>query len=108
MRNERTSARVAKIAGRILALKDTAGERVHFRTNVLPLKYVSFPWSDIRALAASALTQTRDRNPRKGGGEVAKELIWSNRTRNQKITDIVTKNIKRSNKRKAKRKARHK
>lgn len=62
--NERTSKRVAKIAGRVLALRG--------RLQVLPsgrlCDYCFGPgikWSDIRALAASCLTQTADKPKRK-------------------------------------------
>jgi hypothetical protein len=60
-RDERTSARVARIAARVLACKPDCA--------VAPLspddfgfidadsKWHQFKWSDIRALAASALTQ---------------------------------------------------
>lgn len=59
--NERTSKRVAKIAGRVLAIKtiDTYtvlwGEEDGYPHNI------AFPWKDIRALAASCLTQTPDK-----------------------------------------------
>lgn len=46
VRNERTSRRVAKIAARILA---TEG------------RIAWFSWDEIQAVAASALTQTRDK-----------------------------------------------
>jgi len=58
-RNEQTSAKVAKIAGRILAIKAKRDACTYiwtvFRDHLHIIK-----WSDIRALAASALTQTRD------------------------------------------------
>lgn len=52
-RPERTSARVARIAGKVMAIKIVrAGTTVPGTT---------VTWSDIRALAASALTQTANR-----------------------------------------------
>lgn len=63
-RNERTSKRVAKIAGRILAMD------VQRQTNVCVADRVVggltfLPWSDIRALAASALTQAPERKTKR-------------------------------------------
>ena len=59
-RNERTSARIAKIAGRILAAHRRATVAVYESTDG-DAKVVYIKWSDIRALAASALTQAEDR-----------------------------------------------
>lgn len=60
-RNERTSARVARIAGRILKnLADTPGTFTVWYENFNgELFRVSA--SDLKALSASALTQTKDR-----------------------------------------------
>lgn len=62
--NEHTSKRVARIAGMILRLKPwtdaaTCCITVANRTNS---RWIDkrIPWSDIRALAASALTQAED------------------------------------------------
>lgn len=64
MKNEKTSKRVAKIAGKVLSLRGTK--------QFLPSGKISdyhfgplVSWSDIRALAASALTQTADKKPAK-------------------------------------------
>ena len=62
MRNERTSARIAKIAGKLLALK--AGKQMSFYA-WSDSGMLEIPWADIRALAASALTQTEDHAERK-------------------------------------------
>jgi hypothetical protein len=58
-RNERTSARVAKIAAKVLATKTHPG--VTFA--VLDIKsgeYLNLKWTDVKAMAASCLTQTSD------------------------------------------------
>jgi len=61
-RNERTSARVARIAGRILAANDVDWLTItEQRKDFCEDRYIS-P-ADIRALAASALTQTADKKP---------------------------------------------
>ncbi len=52
-RNERTSKRIAKIAAKVLAIKI-----VNAKTTV---PGTTVTWADIRALAASALTQAADR-----------------------------------------------
>lgn len=58
-KNEHTSVRVAKIAAKVLADKY---ERAQDRVNLAgPLVLY---WRDIRALAASALTQAPDKPPR--------------------------------------------
>lgn len=63
-RNEKTSPRVAAIAGRILAIKT---EDPTFRDNVWNILDVTtgaivvVKWRDIRTLAASALTQAPDK-----------------------------------------------
>lgn len=60
MKNERTSKRVAKIAGRILAMN--VAQRTDVSVADRCVSGITFiNWSDIRALAASALTQTRDK-----------------------------------------------
>jgi len=58
-RNERTSARVAKIAAKVLAVKTKTpatdlGIVAHDGSGIV------IRWSDIRALAASCLTQVAD------------------------------------------------
>lgn len=58
VRNERTSKRVAKIAAGILALKKPASECCVWTDGG---KAVWIMWSDIRALAASCLTQAADK-----------------------------------------------
>lgn len=50
--NEKTSARVAKIAAKVLAIKFIRGKTT--------IPGTSIRWSHIRALAASCLTQTTD------------------------------------------------
>ncbi len=52
---ERTSARVARIAGRILELKLSADDKAAFEIAN------GFTWADVRALAASCLNQAPDR-----------------------------------------------
>lgn len=69
-RNERTSARVAKIAGKILAAEHDNPTR----TGRVNGKLVDFTWDDIRALAASALTQTANKKPKPKRGKGAKRL----------------------------------
>jgi hypothetical protein len=63
-RNEKTSARVAKIAAKVMAAK---GKRSRVAGNVfVPALHTSMPrwvWLGIRALAASALTQAADKVP---------------------------------------------
>lgn len=60
-RNERTSRRVARIAGKLLEIKLSAEDKAEF--------YIAngFTWADVRALAASCLTQTEDWRLRRGG-----------------------------------------
>jgi hypothetical protein len=60
MKNEHTSARVAKIAAEILALSSTNREYLHFYDSVTG-NGITIMWHDIRALAASALTQAPDK-----------------------------------------------
>lgn len=59
VRNEQTSARVSRTAGRILALHLSPEDRADFEIRN------GFKWSEIRALAASALNQAPDRPKRK-------------------------------------------
>jgi hypothetical protein len=62
--NEKTSKRVSAIAGRLLAVKVRAGEFIpvfDIKTECI----VEFKWADIRALAASALTQAADKPKKK-------------------------------------------
>lgn len=58
VKNERTSARVAKIAGKIVAHKGLD------RDYVFP--EIGLKWSELRALAASCLTQAPDKPKKKG------------------------------------------
>ena len=62
-RNEHTSARVAKIAGKILAqdVPPARAVRVIWYDRQDFLRAVVFKWSDLRAICASALTQTADK-----------------------------------------------
>ena len=60
MRNEQTSARVAKTAGRILAIHLSPEDRADFEIRN------GFKWSELRSLAASALNQAPDRPKKKG------------------------------------------
>jgi len=60
-RNERTSARVARIAAKILAVK--GGGNSLLCTAFADDIAFDIRWRDIRALAASALTQAPDRAP---------------------------------------------
>jgi hypothetical protein len=53
-RNEKTSARVAKIAAKVMAMPEKLGD-----DRVISQSF----WNDIRALAASALTQAADKVP---------------------------------------------
>ena len=57
MRNERTSKRVAKIAGKVLAVRGMSKEDVYWGGGY----FTGLKWSDIRALAASCLTQAADK-----------------------------------------------
>jgi len=59
-RDEKTSANIARIAGRILS----AAHRVRIAAWTMDGRLFLIPWSDIRALAASALTQTEDKKPK--------------------------------------------
>jgi len=58
-RTERTSARVARTAGKILAVIPLTGDE-HVGIVTAKMITVWFPWSDIRGVAASALTQVED------------------------------------------------
>lgn len=63
-RNERTSARVARIAGRILQdLKDVPDSSIVWIAG--PQGSAKFRAGDLKALSASALTQTKDRKAKK-------------------------------------------
>lgn len=62
MRNERTSKRVATIAGKLLRVKAKRGTAFYAWCDT---ELVEVKWSDIRALAASALTQAADKTSRK-------------------------------------------
>lgn len=65
MTNERTSRRVAKIAGRILGLNLSTEDK-----RIFALGGWGFTWAELRALAASALTQAsnkKDWRLRRGG-----------------------------------------
>lgn len=59
-RTERTSARVAKIAAKVLALDIHPSVPAIVATDQTGKGHI-FAWSDIRALAASALTQSPDK-----------------------------------------------
>lgn len=63
-RNEKTSKRVAAIAGRVLAIKAPADEEVLVFDKIAD-KIVRLRWRDVRALAASALTQAADKPKKK-------------------------------------------
>ena len=68
MKNERTSKRVATIAGKVMALKGVANATVQLyteRTGRFSLTDIGIKWRDIRALAASALTQAADKKKKK-------------------------------------------
>ena len=72
MRNERTSNRVAKIASRILsvAAEHPRLRNVYVYTAIGSKRSVEwFSWSEIQTVAASVLTQARDRSsvPKKRG-----------------------------------------
>lgn len=60
MTTERTSPRVARIAGRILELKLSAEDKAEFAI------LMGFPWSNVRTVCASCLTQTEDWTQRRG------------------------------------------
>ena len=64
MKNERTSKRVAKIAGKILAQKipGRTGVEIAFHNKHSVVESIFLSGSDINALAASALTQTPDKS----------------------------------------------
>lgn len=70
--NERTSPRVAKIAARVLA-EQCGGDVIvaWLATRGTGMRNTPLYWSDIRALAASALTQTADigRGSKAAGGK---------------------------------------
>lgn len=80
MINEKTSKRVASIAGRIL--RDTTHRNSDLVCFTGPVKIY---WRDVRALAASALTQAGDARIRAGydetgfdprdGGKVGKQRV---------------------------------
>lgn len=59
--NERTSARVSRIAGKILEMKLGLLDKAEFEITS------GLKWADIRALAASCLTQTPTKPKRKVG-----------------------------------------
>jgi hypothetical protein len=60
MRNERTSKRVAKIAGRILAIAARTTSKAYIWHGKCAHP-TGLKWSDIQALAASALTQAANK-----------------------------------------------
>lgn len=61
MKNERTSARVARVAAKYMRLTRPAFLAEHWGTDDDSLKKLRQLHSDIRALAASCLTQTADK-----------------------------------------------
>lgn len=67
-RNEKTGARIAAIAGKILRQVPMGGtitvNFIHAQYGPAVLSIRGITWSDIRALAASALTQTADKERR--------------------------------------------
>lgn len=64
MKNERTSARVARIAAKVLRIKTyRASEPVAVEYIDGRDKFVT--WGDVRALAASCLTQTAPKKAKK-------------------------------------------
>lgn len=70
MRNERTSKRVARIAGKILSMHSIyspwwKNDRLQGHHKDKEDRIVSVSWKDIKTLAASALTQTADKAKRK-------------------------------------------
>lgn len=70
MRNEKTSKRVASIAGQIMAFNKKYSTWIEFddvcgHDKDDDDKIIRVSWKDIRALAASALTQTADKKPAK-------------------------------------------
>ena len=68
-RNERTSNRVARIAGKILAIKAVETHATLWGVEKTEFGdengLVWIKWSDIRAIAASCLTQTRNKPKRR-------------------------------------------
>lgn len=85
-RNEKTSTRVAKIAAKVLALKfappglNSFVQVVYARNGKVRIYDPDITWADIRALAASALTQAADKRDDQGfdpreGGKVGREFI---------------------------------
>lgn len=58
--NEKTSKRVARIAARILSSQTSAREEIT-AWDAKGENLIHFKWADIRALAASALTQVADK-----------------------------------------------
>jgi len=63
-RNEETSARVAKIAAKVLAMVNSSTLELYHHPDGKPVK-TDLKWRDIRALAASCLTQSPDKPKRK-------------------------------------------
>lgn len=76
VRNEHSSTEVLKIAGRVLAIAPlTEHEEIGLVTH--ERRHAWFKWSDIRALAASALNRTADKKPKRSPlkrGKGAKKL----------------------------------
>jgi hypothetical protein len=60
MKNERTSKRVARIAGKVMARRGIASKELMI-FNDDAYECLNITWSDVRALAASCLTQAADK-----------------------------------------------
>lgn len=70
MKNEKTSKRVARIAGQILSISKKFSPWIEFddiygHDRLDDDKIVRASWKNVRTLAASALTQTADKKPAK-------------------------------------------
>lgn len=63
-RNERTSPRVAKIAAKVLAMENAGDLELYEHIGGRVAKRTGLYWRDIRALAASCLTQAADKPKR--------------------------------------------
>ncbi|HQS15009.1 hypothetical protein [Reyranella sp.] len=63
-RNERTSPRVVKVAAKVLAMQNDLNLELYEHPHGHGPVMTSLKWRDIRALAASCLTQTADKPKR--------------------------------------------
>ena len=71
-RNERTSPRVARIAAKVLAMQNDLSLELYEHPHDQGPVMTSLKWRDIRALAASCLTQAADKPKRAAAKRRAK------------------------------------